>query len=174
MDTKVYKDVKLSAYKKLPRGIRNNNPLNIRRGKTKWVGEVGAIILHRNEEVESNTLLYDKTFCQFREMALGFRAAARLLQKYQYTYKLNTIRGIVNRWAPSNENNTESYINAVAAKMNKDADEPLNLMKVADISSLVWSMCAVECGMSYSPYKDDYMMDAWLEACNMLKEEGAL
>lgn len=174
MNAKVYKDVKLSAYKKLPRGIRNNNPLNIRRGKNPWAGEVKAIRLHRNEEVESDTLIFDKNFCQFREMALGFRAAARLLQKYQYTYKLNTIRAIISRWAPSNENNTEAYINAVAAKMNRDADEPLNLQKAVDISGLVWSMCAVECGMSYSPYKDEYMMDAWLEACHMLKVEGAL
>lgn len=174
MDTKVYKDVKLSAYKKLPRGIRNNNPLNIRRGKTNWVGEVYAIKLHRNEEVESDTLIFDKSFCQFRDMAHGFRAAARLLQIYQDRYGLRTMRDIISRWAPNNENNTDAYINAVAAKTSKKADEPLLLHKVADISAIVCAMCAVECGARYSPYADEYMIDAWLEACNMLKKEGAL
>jgi len=124
MDTKVYKDVNLSAYKKLPKGIRNNNPLNIRRGKNPWVGEVTAMRLHRNEEVESDTLMFDTSFCQFKSMELGFRAAARLLQRYQYTYKLNTIRLIISRWAPSNENNTEAYISKVASLMHRGADEP--------------------------------------------------
>ena len=28
---------------KLPRGIRNNNPLNIRLSKTKWLGQIQAV-----------------------------------------------------------------------------------------------------------------------------------
>ena len=65
----------------LPRGIRNNNPLNIRRSKDQWQGL-------RKEQT-------DPSFCQFENLAYGWRAAFRLLTRtYYHTYRLFTIRAI--------------------------------------------------------------------------------
>ena len=70
-----------------PRGIRNNNPLNIRRSGDKWQG--------------LKTLQEDRDFFQFETIELGWRAAFVILCKTYYgKYKLKTIRGIVSRWAP--------------------------------------------------------------------------
>lgn len=85
----------------LPRGIRNNNPLNIRKG-TRWCG-----------------LCYDgrdRDFCQFQTMAYGFRAAFRTLITYYTKHDCKTLEKIINRWAPPNENDTLSYIRHVKVK----------------------------------------------------------
>ena len=86
---------------KLPRGLRNNNPLNIRRSGDKWQG--------------LKTLQEDREFFQFETIELGWRAAFVILCKTYYgKYKLRTIRDIVSRWAPPKENNTEAYIRHVS------------------------------------------------------------
>ena len=95
----------------LPRGIRNNNPLNIRRGKDRWQG--------------MRAVQTDAQFCQFESLEWGWRAAFWLLTRYFHQYGLDTIRGIINRWAPPNENNTRAYISNVARLTGIGADEPL-------------------------------------------------
>ena len=98
----------------LPRGIRNNNPLNIRRTKDQWQGM-------RKEQTDSQ-------FCQFENLAYGWRAAFRLLTRtYYHTYRLFTIRAIVNKWAPPNENNTRAYVENVSRLTGIGADEPLGI-----------------------------------------------
>ena len=83
------------------RGIRNNNPLNIRRSKDKWQG--------------LSTLQEDREFFQFVSMEYGWRAAFVILCRTYYgKYGLKTIRDIVSRWAPAKENNTEAYIRHVS------------------------------------------------------------
>ena len=83
-----------------PRGLRNNNPLNIRRSSDKWKG------LYATQN--------DKEFFQFLCPAYGWRAAFVILTKSYYAKRgINTIEGIITRWAPSNENNTEGYIRRV-------------------------------------------------------------
>jgi hypothetical protein len=76
----------------LPRGIRNNNPLNIRRtAKDQWKGL-------RAQQT-------DASFCQFESLDYGWRAAFYLLTRtYYHKYRLFTIRAIINKWAPPNEN----------------------------------------------------------------------
>ena len=97
---------------KLPRGIRNNNPLNIRRSGDKWQG------LHVLQE--------DREFFQFSEMKWGWRAAFRLLcHTYYGKYKLRTIRAIITRWAPPKENNTEAYIRCVTDRIGIGPDKEL-------------------------------------------------
>lgn len=78
------------------RGIRNNNPANIRRGCT-WKGLA-----------EKQT---DKEFCQFVTMTWGVRALLVTLRTYVVKHHLHTVREIITRWAPpSDDNNTEKYI----------------------------------------------------------------
>lgn len=86
----------------IPRGLRNNNPLNIRRSKTWWVG--------------STEKPKDRSFVTFTEMRWGWRAAFKLLAIYYHKHKLTTIQGIITRWAPPQDhNNTKGYINRVCA-----------------------------------------------------------
>ena len=83
------------------RGIRNNNPLNIRKSADKWQG--------------LSTLQEDREFFKFVSMEYGWRAAFVILCRTYYgKYKLKTIRDIVTRWAPPKENNTPAYIRHVS------------------------------------------------------------
>lgn len=116
---------------KIPRGIRNNNPLNIRVGNT-WLGEV--------------TNPTDDEFEQFVHVSFGLRAGFILLKRYINRYKLNTIEKIISRWAPHNENNTRSYISNVAKKMNISPDTPLLYEDKDTICNLVYEMVYVENG----------------------------
>ena len=99
-----------------PRGIRNNNPLNIRRSKDKWQGQVNP---SGNGNVNGNgnnsSPKGDAEFVQFYSMEYGWRAAFVILcRTYSGKYGLKTIRDIVSRWAPAKENNTEAYIRHVS------------------------------------------------------------
>ena len=98
----------------LPRGIRNNNPLNIRRSKDQWKGLA-----------EAQT---DRAFVQFKSLEYGWRAAFYLLTlTYYHKYRLYTIRTIIRRWAPSNENDTNAYIANVSKLTGIDPDEPIGI-----------------------------------------------
>ena len=44
-----------------------------------------------------------------------------------HKYRLYTIRGIISRWAPSIENNTEAYISNVSRLTGIDPDEPIGI-----------------------------------------------
>ena len=85
------------------RGVRNNNPGNIRNSKTVWQGEV----------IPST----DHSFKQFRSMAYGYRAMIKLLQNYRKLNGCCTISDFINRWAPPVENNTSGYISRVCKEM---------------------------------------------------------
>lgn len=81
------------------RGIRNNNPANIRRGSY-WRGLVNKPT--------------DKEFCQFISMSWGVRALLITLRTYVVKHHLHTVREIITRWAPPTDgNNTERYIEYV-------------------------------------------------------------
>lgn len=87
----------------MSRGIRNNNPGNIRITKDKWQG------LREKQE--------DKAFFQFTEMKWGYRALIRTLQNYRLKWGCKTISDFINRWAPPVENNTSGYISRVCKEM---------------------------------------------------------
>ena len=94
------------------RGIRNNNPANIRRGCA-WKGLT-----------EKQT---DKEFCQFISMTWGVRALLVTLRTYVIKHHLHTVRAIITRWAPpSDGNNTEKYIEFVE-KAVREIDTPIIL-----------------------------------------------
>lgn len=95
----------------LPRGLRNNNPLNIRKNSDVFQGEV----------VPSR----DTAFKQFKTMAYGYRAGFKILSNYFRVYRLTTIRQMVSRWAPENENNTSAYVSLVASYSEIGPDDPL-------------------------------------------------
>src|SRR3569623_2606085 len=83
------------------RGLRNNNPGNIRKTATDWRGEVVGS---------------DSAFETFATPEAGIRALAVLLRNYQRKYGLRAVRAIITRYAPPSENYTESYVSAVAGR----------------------------------------------------------
>ncbi len=121
-----------------PRGIRNNNPLNIRLSNDKWQGQV----LPQRGSGEG-------AFCVFSSMEYGWRAAFRILcNTYYNKYRLRTIRAIVSRWAPNNENNTAAYIRHVSDYTGIGPDKVLASPKECPTDWLLigYAMAVVENG----------------------------
>ena len=87
----------------MSRGLRNDNPGNIRITKDKWQG------LREKQE--------DKAFFQFKTMEYGYRALIRTLQNYRLKWGCKTVSDFINRWAPPVENNTSGYISRVCKEM---------------------------------------------------------
>lgn len=98
----------------LPRGIRCNNPSNIDRTGTKWQGQ-------------SADQSSDPRFVVFDAPEWGIRAMVRVLRSYRDKYGLRTVKGIINRWAPRIENNTEAYYVTVAKKLGVDPDDEIDI-----------------------------------------------
>lgn len=115
----------------IPRGIRNNNPLNIRIGNV-WLGEV------------SNPT--DPEFEQFVSMKYGLRAAFVLLRRYIRHYHRETIADIISAWAPKSENDTLRYIDSVSRLANIPPNAPLKFEQEPHLVSLVMAMAKVETG----------------------------
>lgn len=92
----------------MPRGLRNNNPGNIRlSASTRWQGEIRPS--------------QDKSFCQFKAMAYGYRALIKLLQNYRKINGCRSVADFIRRWAPPSENNTNGYISRVCKEMQVPA-----------------------------------------------------
>lgn len=116
-----------------PRGIRNNNPLNIRISSTPWLGKIAA-----------NT---DGAFEQFTDMKFGLRAGLVNIRTYIKRDHIDTIQAIINRWAPERDgNNTKAYIEFVCDKIKLAPGTRVRYTDKGILCMLVWAMCLVECG----------------------------
>lgn len=130
---------------KQPRGVRNNNPGNIRWGD-EWKGLVA-------EKQRS-----DKSFCQFTAPEYGIRAMIIILRNYQRKHGLNTISGIIHRWAPTNENDTQAYINSVAKATGVDPDQRIDTSDSRFMMKLLQAIIQHENGDQ--PYSFDVFVKA--------------
>lgn len=124
-----------------PRGIRNNNPLNIRIGNT-WLGEVPKPT--------------DSEFEQFVSIRYGLRAAFVILRRYIRRYGRNTPAKIIRAWAPAVENNTQRYIEVVCKRSLIAPDEVIDYADKKTMVRLVKAMAFVECGVQL----DDDVIDS--------------
>lgn len=116
-----------------PRGLRNRNPLNIRKTRVRWKGLA--------------TKQKDKSFCQFKSNVFGYRAAIKILRTYNLKYGLNTISKIINRWAPDNENNTNAYVKVVVSRSGIDSNTVIDLDDIRTVVAIVEAMSYVENGV---------------------------
>lgn len=114
---------------KTPRGIRNNNPLNIRIGNT-WLGEVSDPT--------------DSEFEQFCTIKYGLRAGFVILRRYIRRYGRNTIAKIIHAWAPTCENDTQAYIDAVSKRTGIPQDAILSYDDEKQMVALVEAMAFIE------------------------------
>jgi len=127
----------------IPRGIRNNNPGNIRDTSVPWNG-----LLPGGRDGET-------TFEVFKASWWGLRALAILLRNYSRKYGLTTVREIINRWAPPSDNNpTSDYVRYVSRKIGRDADATLDMETYDDVRPLVEAIVEFENGED--PYSWEY------------------
>ena len=96
-----------------PRGVRNNNPGNIKLSNDAWKG----LASEQKDEV----------FFTFAAPRWGIRAMARVLLTYQESHGLKTLAEIVNRWAPPTENDSAGYAKGMSRLTGFELDEPLDL-----------------------------------------------
>ena len=96
------------------RGERKCNPGNLDRNTTQWQG------MCADQSA-------DQRFVVFDTPEAGIRALAKVLLSYYHKHGLNTVQGIIDRWAPPGENDTGSYVNHVAGSLGVGKDAALNL-----------------------------------------------
>lgn len=129
-----------------PRGFRNNNPLNIRKGSN-WKG----LSLVQN----------DKSFCRFISMRFGLRAGMYLLLRYYNKYHLLTLFAIITRWAPRSENDTWSYCRRVAKELGIPVKQicvkDLDLNNWNNLYNLISAMILVENGKHLDINVDEFL-----------------
>lgn len=124
--------------------FRNNNPGNIRKvpGVT-WLGEIGSD---------------SRGFIIFDTPENGTRAMIKLL----YNYTLNgfdTLKKIVFRWAPPNENDSSAYLTTLQNLTGFHPDESISFVNPAEIYNLVSGMTRIEQGIQHFPMT--VFDDAW-------------
>lgn len=121
------------------------NPCNLRISTDTFLGEI------KPSE--------DKQFKQFKSNAYGYRAAFRVLLTYITRYRINTIRGMIARFAPASENHTEAYVNTVSQRACIDADKELRTVDKEDLMRMVAAMSYVENGREADMHE---IVDGWL------------
>jgi len=124
------------------RGLRNNNPGNIRHGE-KWQGLA-------DEQT-------DPAFCTFKSPQFGIRAMCRILLTYKQR-GLTTVDMIINRWAPDSENDTVAYIDSVCAQMGVERGQEIDVDDTAVMRPLLKAIIKHENGSQ--PYSDAAIDDA--------------
>jgi len=112
-----------------PRGVRNNNPGNIRISSNAWQGKVTP-----------NT---DGTFEQFDTMVNGIRAIAVTVTNYQRLYGLHTVRGIITRWSATDQ---DAYVANVASGLGVDPDDSIDVGDPATLTGIVNGIIVQENG----------------------------
>lgn len=115
------------------RGLKNNNPGNIRINNIRYEGEI----------VPST----DKEFKQFHSMGHGYRAIFMLLYTYQKKYGLSTIEQFICRYAPPIENDTNNYIKNVVQWSGIKRNMPLNTLTKTDMIPVVSAISRMENGV---------------------------
>jgi len=112
----------LKKNQKMTRGLRNNNPFNLKKGSDKWQGEIEGD---------------DPLFCVFITRNLGIRAGMINLYNVYYSRHL-TVRQILAKYAPGSDNNNEqNYLDFVTRKAGVIAEQIPDKSKWMDIASAI-------------------------------------
>lgn len=128
----------------MTRGQRNNNPLNIRHGKSRWEGRT---------RVQT-----DAEFVTFKSMAYGYRAAWKLMDTYRTRLRMEgksyTLENIIHRWAPPEDgNDTTAYLRTVIRLLDYKVGgrQPLPSPTCREghrvFARILMAMTCVECGI---------------------------
>ncbi|MCI1036314.1 structural protein P5 [Pseudomonas putida] len=127
-----------------PRGVRNRNPGNIDYNpRNAWQGQLGL------EEGVSKP-----RFARFDHPENGIRALGKLLINYRGKdgmpgvggKGIDTVLETINRWAPSNENDTQAYASVVAKRLGVRTTDAINIKDPATLRGMVLSIIIHENG----------------------------
>ena len=152
----------------MTRGIRNNNPLNIRHSSDRWEGA-------RVEQTDS-------AFVQFQTMAYGYRAAWKVLESYWKHFKRQrqpfTVEAIIHRWAPPSENHTDAYVRTVlkftSLGGNEHLPRPFRGIAIDKLVRLLAAMTTMECGVPYEKVDVNAILEGYDMAFPGKREEAEL
>jgi len=104
------------------------NPFNVRfAAGNQWEGQIGGL----------------NGFVKFRDIKYGVRAGLIILRTYYYRHKLRTIKSIISRWAPPNENDTQSYIDFVSMQTGFS---PSDVLLPREVGRVAWAIMLFETG----------------------------
>ena len=123
------------------RGIRNNNPGNLREpkdGGDHWDGE------RATDD--------DKSFEEFDTPEHGIRALCKVLMNYYVKHDLKTVDGIIKRFAPPSENDTRAYVEVVCRRLGVLKDQEIRISRCGTLELLVRAIITHENGEQ--PYSD--------------------
>lgn len=117
---------------KLTRGVRNQNPGNIRyNADNKWQGQISP----------------ENGFCRFSSFFWGVRAIfVLLIRTYYRKYGYTKLGALIRRYAPPCENHTDKYIDFVCQQTGLDADKELAGLDANQWVSIVQAICKYESG----------------------------
>ncbi|MBQ8501581.1 MAG: hypothetical protein IJ494_04630 [Bacteroides sp.] len=140
-----------------PRGLRNKNPLNIRHGVSRWQGRISE--------------QSDPDFVIFRSMAMGYRAAWKLMESYRFRLldegKAYNLVNIIHRWAPpSDGNDTSAYIRTILTMVNnlgghEGLPAPSTPQGAPLIARILAAMTCVENGIKYKEVPRQDIIDGF-------------
>ncbi len=142
----------------MTRGQRNNNPLNIRHGKSRWEGRT---------QVQT-----DAEFVTFKTMAFGYRAAWKLMETYRLRLrqegKSYTLENIIHRWAPPEDgNDTTAYLRTVIRLLDYKVGgrQPLPSPHTKEgqrvFARILMAMTCVECGIRPTEVDRESIARGW-------------
>ncbi|MEO8238479.1 MAG: hypothetical protein ABI576_10250 [Flavobacterium sp.] len=135
--------------KDLTRGIRNNNPGNLKNFGIAWQGKIP---LPQNTD-------QNKTFDQFTDVKYGIRAMLIDLLGDIGKGK-NTLRKLISEYAPNSENNTDVYISTVAKSMGVGADVVIKEVDFTFMFNLAKAIIKHECSPDHDKILDSDILDA--------------
>ena len=131
----------------LPRGIRNNNPGNIKADGTSWQGMAGD----------------DGTFVIFDDMSWGTRAMATSLTN-MVKGGLTTLNQLIRTWSATDQ---DAYVANVSQATGIDPNAPLSL-DVPTLSKIMRAMISQENGDAGSLVSDQDISDGISKANNSI------
>ncbi len=128
---------------KKPRGIRNHNPGNIRWGDN-WLG------------LDDKGRAKDPASCVFTAPVYGIRALAKVLINYKKIHGLKTVRQIISRYAPPNENQTAAYVQSVAQQLGVYPDTVIDIEECGVLMVFIKAVIRMENGIQ--PYSNQELL----------------
>lgn len=124
---------------RLPRGIRNRNPGNVRATAAfQWLGQIG-------QDADN--------FVINRAPEYGLREIMILFHNYQEYHQLHTTYQLIRRWAPPNENDPADYARFVAGRVMVGINDPIDI-------TVVWRRWTSAIVM-YENGQDPYNLDLY-------------
>lgn len=130
------------------RGLINNNPFNIRKSKSRWIGKIEGT---------------DKDFVTFDTLAHGYRAGLILLANYYKKYKLHSYRTILQRFAPITENNLANYEYFIFAYSRIKPDAFISL------KTLLWKIAPLIAKYESGLNDDELIFEVTENICKLYK-----